>query len=389
MNQSTGAATRRLRIAFLDSWLQTAVAGSGTAVGINGLEQALEQLGHTVDRIAPPPARSESFMGLLAHRLRFNLLLPWRFNPGAYDLVVGFDIDGFYLARRLAGSQRRPYICSVKGVIAEELLHERGLVRATFVRLARLEGSNARRAERVVSTSQYCRERIAFHYDVPAQRIGIVPEGIDVTTWSAALAAVPPRRDPRPTILCVARQYPRKHVADLLRAFALIEQRAPLARLRIVGDGPEHANLVQLAQTLGLAGRVDFLGGLPDDEVKREYAHSDIFALPSVQEGFGIVFLEAMAAGLPVVSTTAAAIPETVRHGQTGVLVPPGDVHAIAGALLLLLNDPELRARYARSAREAVAAYDWLRVAEMFVREVMPLVGLRAAADSIKEDDHG
>lgn len=374
MSQPGVATARPLRIAFLDSWLQSAVAGSGTAVGINGLEQALGQLGHTVDRIAPPPARSESFMGLLAHRLRFNLTLPWRFDPRAYDLVVGFDIDGFYLSRRWAGRQQRPYVCSIKGVIAEELLHERGTVRATFVRLAQLEGSNARRADRVVSTSQYCRDRIAFHYGVPAQTIGIVPEGIDVTAWSAALAAVPPRRDARPTILCVARQYPRKHIADLLHAFALIEQRAPLARLRIVGDGPEHANLVQLAQTLGLAGRVDFLGGLPDAEVKREYAHSDIFCLPSVQEGFGIVFLEAMAAGLPVVSTTAAAIPETVRHGQTGILLPPGDVYAIAGALLLLLNDPELRARYARAAREAVVAYDWLSVAEIFLREVMPLV---------------
>lgn len=374
MSQSIASAARPLRIAFVDSWLQTAVAGSGTAVGINGLEQALAQLGHTVDRIAPRPPRSESFGGLLAHRLRFNLMLPWRFDPAAYDLVVGFDIDGFALLRRRGGQRRPPYVCSIKGVIAEELLHERGRVRATFVRLAQLEGSNARRADRVVSTSQYCRDRIAFHYGVPTKQVGIVPEGIDVATWSAALAAAPPRPDARPTILCVARQYPRKHIADLLHAFALIERRAPEARLRIIGDGPEHANLRQLAQTLGIVGRVDFLGGLPDDQVKHAYAHSDIFALPSVQEGFGIVFLEAMAAGLPVVSTTAAAIPETVRHGETGILVPPGDVHAIAGALLLLLNDPQLRASYARAARAAVVDYDWLRVAEMFVREVRPLV---------------
>jgi glycosyltransferase involved in cell wall biosynthesis len=363
---------RPLRIAFLDSWLQTAAEGSGTAVGINGLEQALRQLGHTVERIAPPPARSDGFMALLAHRLRFNLTLPWTFDPHGYDLVVGFDIDGFYLTR--AGRLHQPYVCSIKGVIAEELLHERGAVRATFVRTAPLEGGNARRADRVLTTSQYCRDRIAFHYDVPPERIGIVPEGIDVAAWQSALSAAPPRDDPRPTILCVARQYPRKHIADLLHAFALIARRAPLARLRIVGDGPEHANLAQLTQTLGLAGRVDLLGSLSDDDLKREYAHSDIFCLPSVQEGFGIVFLEAMAAGLPVVSTTAAAIPETVRHGETGILLPPGDVHALAGALLLLLTDADRRAQYGQAAQAAVAAYDWLRVADLFLQEIAALV---------------
>lgn len=366
------ATLRPLRIAFLDSWLQTAVAGSGTAVAINGLEHALRQLGHTIERIAPPAPRSDGFMALLMHRLRFNLLLPSSFDPSVYDLVVGFDIDGFYLVR--TWNARQPYVCSIKGVIAEELLHERGTVRATFVRLAQIEGSNARRADRVITTSNYCRDRIAFHYGVPTAQIGIVPEGIDVAGWSAALAAVPPRDDPRPTILCVARQYPRKHIADLVHAFALIERRVPLARLRIVGDGPEHANLVELAHTLGLDGRVDFLGGLPDVEVRRAYAHSDMFCLPSVQEGFGIVFLEAMAAGLPIVSTTAAAIPETVRHGETGILLPPGDVHAIAGALLLLLSDPQRRAQYGQAAQAAVGTYDWLRVAEIFLREIMPLV---------------
>lgn len=387
----THAEARPLRIALLDSWLQTAVEGSGTAVGIGGLEAALRVLGHHVDRVAPPMRR----LPITLRRLMFNLRLPLRFDPSRYDLVVGFDWDGVFLGPRsqapLIGATRRHgdaaireqdhtarsnsgnihyrYVCSIKGIIAEELQFERGRIRVLFTLLARLEGRNARSADRVITTSAYGRDRIARHYRVPPERIGIVPEGIDVAAWTAALESMPPRRDPRPTILCVARQYPRKRVVDLIEAFARLRHRLPDAQLRIVGDGPEHARLRERARSLGVAQAVTFLGGISDEAVKREYAHCDVFCLPSAQEGFGIVFLEAMVAGKPVVSTTAAAIPEVVRHGETGVLVPVGDVRAIAGALLLLLTDAERRAAYGAAARARVSEYDWLRVAEVFLRE--------------------
>jgi glycosyltransferase involved in cell wall biosynthesis len=354
-----------LRIAFLDSWIQTAMEGSGTAVGITGLAQGLMQQGHHVDRIAPPPDR----LAITLRRLLFNLKLPLRFGSAAYHLVVGFDFDGVWLPRG-----RWPYVCSIKGIIAEELQHEQGLIRALFTILSRLEGANARRAQRVVTTSEYCRRKIAEHYQVPPERIGIVPEGIDVQFWRSALAQTPPRQDSRPTILCVSRHYPRKHVNDLLRAFAIVRRYVPDAHLRIVGDGPEHQSLIALAGELNILDATAFLGGISDAEVKAEYAHADLFCLPSVQEGFGIVFLEAMIAGLAVVSTTAAAIPEVVCHGETGILVPPGDVNAIAGALLLLLADPERRERYGVAGRERVRRYDWSDITATFLREVAPLL---------------
>lgn len=354
-----------LRIAFLDSWLKTPMEGSGTAVGITGLELGLQQQGHRVERIAPPLDR----LAITLRRLLFNLKLPLSFRGAAYDLVVGFDFDGVWLWR---GDW--PYICSIKGIIAEELRHEQGFIRALFTFLARLEGANARRAQRVVTTSEYCRQKVAEHYGVPLERIGIVSEGIDVEAWQTDLAQTAPRTDRRPTILCVARHYPRKHVNDLLRAFALVRRYVPAAQLRIVGDGPEHQPLIALAHELGISDVVMFLGAIPDPDLKAEYAHCDLFCLPSVQEGFGIVFLEAMAAGLPVVSTTAAAIPEVVRHGETGILVPPGDVSSIAGALLVLLGDPDRRRRYGQAGRERVAGYDWTRVTETFLREVAPLI---------------
>jgi glycosyltransferase involved in cell wall biosynthesis len=99
-----------------------------------------------------------------------------------------------------------------------------------------------------------------------------------------------------------------------------------------------------------------------------------VFCLPSEQEGFGIVFLEAMAAGLPVVSTTAAAIPEVVPHGQAGLLVPPRDPQALAGALLQLLGDTALQERCRSFGRLHVQDFSWDRVAERFLAAVVPLM---------------
>jgi glycosyltransferase involved in cell wall biosynthesis len=352
-----------LRIALIDSWLQQVAEGSGTAAAIGGLGRALRRQGHSVARVAPLLGWPAT---LTARRLLFNLYVPALLRALPYDLIVGFDIDGVLLARRAPA----PYVCSVKGVIAEELQHERGAVRGLLWSLSRLERLNARRAPLVLTTSAYSRRKIAELYGVPPARVRVVPEGIDLARWRRHLdqPGGPPREGR--TILCVARQYPRKHVADLLRAFASLAPAFPDARLIIVGDGPEHPRLRALHAELGLGPSAALLGALPDDEVLAWYRRAGIFCLPSVQEGFGIVFLEAMAAGLPIVATSAAAVPEVVPQGRAGALVPPGDPPALADALAALLDSPARRAAYGAYGREHVLRYDWDRVAGLFLAAV-------------------
>jgi glycosyltransferase involved in cell wall biosynthesis len=106
------------------------------------------------------------------------------------------------------------------------------------------------------------------------------------------------------------------------------------------------------------------------------YRHADIFCLPSVQEGFGIAFLEAMACALPVVATLASAIPEVVPDRRAGLLVRPSDQAALAHALIELLARPSLRAEYGAFGRAYVERFDWDRVAQIFLGQVAPLVGL-------------
>lgn len=308
-------------------------------------------------------------------RLAFNAALPFRFDPSRFDLVVSFDLDGCFL-----DTGGVPRVASLKGVMADEARFERGLTGLRFRALSRLERRAARRADRVVVTSEYCREVVRRAYGVPRGRQAVVPEGLDLRAWRELPAPV--EASPRPpTILSVARQYPRKNTAALVRAFARVREARPDARLRVAGGGPELERLRRLVRRLELDGPVRLDGSVSGlDAIREAYASADVFCLPSLQEGFGIVFLEAMAAGLPIVAGDEAAVPEVVRDGTTGLLVDPRDPDAVAGALLRLLEDGGLRRSMGRAGRREVERYDWPRVAERFLDAVADLLPRGAGA---------
>ena len=209
-------------------------------------------------------------------------------------------------------------------------------------------------------------------YGVPPERLAVVPEPIDLTEWRRRFAAVEPAPPAPPTVLAVARMYPRKRLDDLLRAAAVLRERIPDVRVRIVGAGPESARLRAMHASLGLGETVTFLGEVSRQELAVQYVRAHCFCLPTVQEGFGLVFAEAMAAGLAVVACRAAAVPEIVEDRRTGLLVNPASPEELAMALeTLLTNDglrEDARARPARprwprstSSRWRAASSRWRR----------------------------
>jgi glycosyltransferase involved in cell wall biosynthesis len=339
------------RLIFVTGTSATVAAGSGTWVGISVLRDAIVALGHEVTMIARPPTVS---------RLRFNIRIRKTLRSLNADAVIGFDLDGVFAPKAPL------HIAAIKGVLADEARHERGWNRLALVIQARLERRHVRRADRVITTSDYSAGRIAKFYGVNRDKIAVVPELIDLDTWQRTLAEAP-REEGRPRILIVAHLYPRKGVDTLLRAFANVSTDAIL---RIAGIGPERHHLEHLAHTLGVTNRVHFLGHLPFAALVTEYRNATIFALPTEQEGFGIVFLEAMASSLPIVATRVAAVPEVVSDGTTGLLVDPRDDTALRDVLDRLLVDPALRARLGKAGRERVTLFAAPEVAKQFLSAI-------------------
>ena len=349
------------RLLFVTGTSPNVRSGSGTFVGISVLCEALRAGGHTVELLAP---REGGGPVSLSSRLLFNL----RARKAAQDrcpdpdAIIGFDLDGLFLPR---GRARR--IAAIKGGAAEEASFERGPARLRLSVEAFFEKRHVRGADRILTPSAHTAGRIVSDYGIPRDRITVVPEPIDLARWRTALAAAPDRPRGPVSILCVAHLYPRKDVATLLGAMARL---AGGAVLRVVGTGPALAGLERRARETELNGRVEFLGHLPFDRLAAEYRRADLFCLPSRQEGFGIVFLEAMAAGLPVVAVRAAAIPEVVADGVSGVLVPPGDAVALANALERLIADPGERRRLSEEGRRRVRSYDAPDVAVRFLEAI-------------------
>ncbi|QNE33509.1 glycosyltransferase [Sphingomonas sp. NBWT7] len=207
--------------------------------------------------------------------------------------------------------------------------------------------------DHVAVVSDFSRGRMAAAFGVAPDRFHLFPNAVDLPPLEAGVR-------PTPTILAVARLGAgerEKRVDDLIRALPIVAASVPAARLTIIGDGPLRAELAGLAATLGASGRVDLPGSVDDHVLAQAYADARVFALPSTKEGFGIVYLEAWARGVPVVAARGGAPAEMIADGIDGLSIPPGDISALAAALIALLVDPEAAARMGAAGRAKVERY--------------------------------
>lgn len=179
---------------------------------------------------------------------------------------------------------------------------------------------------------------------VARERIRVISPGMPPAARAALIEA--------PIIGVISRLSKEKNVALALQAFAIVQKELPEAKLEIFGDGPGRPMLEQAAKDLGIAEAMTFHGYV---ENARGTGRFRVLTVPSSKESFGIVALEAMTDGLPVVATRVGGLPEVVEDGVTGLLVPPDDAAAMAEALLKLLRDPALAARLGEAGRARAA----------------------------------
>jgi glycogen(starch) synthase len=222
-------------------------------------------------------------------------------------------------------------------------------------------------ASRVIACSQYMRWEIGRLLELPADRIEVIPNGVDAPVWRAAPQAVAAARArfaaDGPLIGFAGRLVYEKGVQHLVHALPELSDRHPGLRVVIAGDGPHKEELQSEIHRLRLDGRVNFAGFVGSD-LPATFAASDAVVVPSIYEPFGMVALEAAAAGAPLAVSSTGGLAEIVKPGVTGVTFPAKNPEALAAAVAALLSDEPAARRMARQARAMVRArYGWAAIA--------------------------
>jgi glycosyltransferase involved in cell wall biosynthesis len=226
----------------------------------------------------------------------------------------------------------------------------------------------------VVAVSDSTRQDLAGR-GMDAGRIEVIPNGLDLAEYEPGR---PEERFPEPTILFLGRIKRYKRVDLVIRALKLLADRGSTARLVVGGKGGHMEALKALARRLGLAERVEFTGFLPKERKLELFRRSWVHALTSPKEGWGIANMEAAASATPTVASDSPGLRESVVAGETGLLVPHGDVEQLAGALERVLDDAELRRSMGSRARAFAEGFSWDASADAMERFLTRVVAQQA-----------
>jgi D-inositol-3-phosphate glycosyltransferase len=239
----------------------------------------------------------------------------------------------------------------------------------------RSEHEIARKADRIIAAGRDEQELLVRLYGASAEAVSVVPCGVNLDlfqpiTRKEARAQLGLADDDR-ILLFVGRVEPLKGIDILLGAAAQLEGEHDCSVLIIGGDNSadrgEMAHLRRLTSALGMDGRVSFLGAVDHERLPLFYSAADVCVVPSFYESFGLVALEAMACGTPVVASRVGGLASTVRDGVTGYLIPWRCPEPFAERIELLLGNEQLRRAFGQSAREAVERFRWANVAEAVI----------------------
>lgn len=230
------------------------------------------------------------------------------------------------------------------------------------------EAAIYRQASLIFTMSEQVRQSFIADFGIPAERLVTVHCGpnTDSLARDTSRAAPPPAA---PTVLFVGRDFQRKGGQTLLDAFRIVRQQLPAARLRMVGGRPPNATNADGVEYLGFLSRDTTAGREAMDQA---YRSASVFCIPTRFEPFGTSFVEAMTYGIPCVGPDVWAVPEIIRHEETGLLVPPEDAGQLASALLRVLTDPVRAQAMGEAARERVERhFSWEAVARKMSRALL------------------
>jgi len=359
---------------FPPKWL------AGTEIASNYIAKYLAVRGHEVHVITqrdPGLPRNEYVEGFYIHRI------------GIPNLKVG-DLTLFTLDLCILLKKIQPHIIHAQSIpMGLPCLICKKLLKIPFVVMG--QGSDVygywpykslisrlvlKNADAVIAlTEDMKKQMLKMH----SREIFIIPNGVEIETFSAIT-----REEARRTLgidthekilLYVGRLYPVKGVRYLVKAMDIIRNYyKDNVKLIIVGDGEQRNYLLQLTRKLNLENYIIFVGKVPHRKIPIYLKAADVFVLPSLREGFGMVILEAMAAGLPVVATRVGVVPEIIKDYENGFVVEPMSSHQIAEKMLLLLKDEKLREKMSKNNIEKAKEFSWEKVTQTLERLYLTLL---------------
>ncbi|MDP3727239.1 MAG: glycosyltransferase family 4 protein, partial [bacterium] len=301
------------------------------------------------------------------------LALPFVFfreRGGVRGALWGMDVSTGALAAAFTSllSPRTPFVFTIQyGYGGGRLRHGR------FGAIGKAFGWMLGCADAVTAISNYLREEAAcFGY---RRSVTLLPNGVPLEAFFRVRA--PAKPDGPPVIITTSRLVPKNGVDILIRAVVEMRKAVPEVRCHILGSGPERARLEELARTLGVAPAIKFFGDVPYGDVPRHLAMADVFVRPARSEGMGNAFIEALAAGLPIVGTPVEGILDIIEDGKTGLFAKVDDPADVAEKTLRLLRDPGLCRRIADAGGAMVRErFSWDGIASgyagVFRRALLP-----------------
>lgn len=381
----------------------------GQGVYIRNLSRALTDLGHTVEVVAGPPDPLLDMDVKLSMLNCLNLydpenmfrvpsveefknpinLIEWlSVSTQGYPEPFTFGLRAFqFLKNRLkdfdiihdnqclsygvwALSRKIPTVATIHHPITVDRRIAINSVRSFKKKLQHMRWYSfigmqkrvARLLPRIITVSEFSKQDIIEEFKIPENRFSVVPNGINTSIFYPIPEI---KREPDRIIVTNSADMPLKGLYYLLQAVHDIASKRDI-RLTVIGQPKENGGVVKLIEKLGIGHLIDFTGRISDEEFVKQYARASIAIVPSVYEGFGLPVGEAMACGIPVISTTGGALPEVA--GDAAVLVPPKDPAALAKAIIDLLSDPERAERLGKAGyKRVMEQFTWKNAAEKTV----------------------
>ncbi|HIE14694.1 TPA: glycosyltransferase family 1 protein [Candidatus Bathyarchaeota archaeon] len=353
-----------------------------------GLSKALAKRGHEVYLITldfPGTPLEEEIEGVKVYRTKVEL--------GHPDFLVWTFLFNHFMEKRIAMICKsikfdvihvHDWLTAPAGIATKHFLNKPLVSTIHSTEIGRAQGLHSPdsylidgvewwltyESKRIIVASHAMKNEIQNHFHLPPEKIDVIPNAVEIERYSKNVDRNKVRlkcgvKPYEKLVLFVGRLVPQKGVEHLIRAIPEVTKEHPNVKFVIAGEGWSKGYLESSVKSLKCQDRVRFLGFIPDDELVELTISADLLVVPSSYEPFGIVALEGMAAGIPVVASNTGGLSEVIEHDRTGVLVYPRDPHSIAWGIKRVLSDPEYSSRIIQNAkRKVIEIYSWEAVAE-------------------------